>query len=837
MVKDLTSGPTSTPFSGFAPLPSTGKLVFTVNGQLWVTDGTAAGTTYEVHTAANAVYPSNLAEGGDQVGFVSGNGSSLSIWETAGTAATTQLANSLNPDIFSVYYLIRVGGTWAYAWLDCGPGSSTCTGLTPFTGQFSRGPNGVLPSFNQPTVVGDSLYYVFKELVDCVIPVGCKMDRKLFRNGILVGDIPGGKTILSAADNYRELTAVGDTLYFVADDGVNGWKVWRSDGSTIDLVTSGGGPPGFDNPSDLTDVNGTLYFAADNARGRGLFVVDSNGAHEIAYAGGTHNPRPPSHLTSAGNRLFFIVSWEQGYELWLHDAAGTRLVKTITPPQYVSSVAAPDELTSANGRLFFAASDGASGRELWTSDGSELGTVMVTDILPGVGSSDPSQLKAAGDRLYFVADDGAHGREMWVAESASIAYKSVYPIESRANDVLLDHFDPIIGTSVGNVTFQQSQVNLGQAAALLPGSYITYQVPGWYPPNPAESTGTVEMWVWPATYGGMFNLNWHDTTSPPPEGYILHVALNAEGRLIYTMWNEQGFGQLIGASSVPLKAWTHVAVTWAPSGTGLFVNGKLDARTPSNLYPMLNTMNYAYLNYWGDGTFSGQIDELHVSRTALGVNELWYHATGIRDRFNLADGALNQRWFGPNGYGGYTIRNGQMQVLGGGPIYWRNSRFGVSQEAFVTVIAINPGAELLALLLKVQGNPPDSDQGAIALSYAVRDNLIRVETRHPRASGWVQYPTQPLTIKNGDKIRVRVTSTGTVFAYVNDVLVLAQELDTADKSFFSGRGGRMGLELLNAGGVVLDDFGGGTITSAEQTHDSVAEAEEWVPVPTIDSLP
>jgi hypothetical protein len=47
----------------------------------------------------------------------------------------------------------------------------------------------------------------------------------------------------------------------------------------------------------------------------------------------------------------------------------------------------------------------------------------------------------------------------------------------------------------------------------------------------------------------------------------------------------------------------------------------------------------------------------------------------------------------------------------------------------------------------------------------------------------------------------------------------------------------MGLELLNAGGVVLDDFGGGTITSAEQTHDSVAEAEELVAAPTTDSLP
>ena len=54
----------------------------------------------------------------------------------------------------------------------------------------------------------------------------------------------------------------------------------------------------------------------------------------------------------------------------------------------------PRYLTNANGILFFSADDGAHGRELWTSDGSEAGTVRVKDILPGTGSSDPRDLVA-----------------------------------------------------------------------------------------------------------------------------------------------------------------------------------------------------------------------------------------------------------------------------------------------------------------------------------------------------------------------------------------------------------------------------------------------------------
>jgi ELWxxDGT repeat protein len=35
------------------------------------------------------------------------------------------------------------------------------------------------------------------------------------------------------------------------------------------------------------------------------------------------------------------------------------------------------------GKLFFTAGDGVHGRELWTSDGTEAGTVLVKDIKPG----------------------------------------------------------------------------------------------------------------------------------------------------------------------------------------------------------------------------------------------------------------------------------------------------------------------------------------------------------------------------------------------------------------------------------------------------------------------
>jgi ELWxxDGT repeat protein len=65
------------------------------------------------------------------------------------------------------------------------------------------------------------------------------------------------------------------------------------------------------------------------------------------------------------------------------------------------------------GKLYFCANDGASGIELWKSDGTEAGTVRVKDILSGTGNSSPSLLSNVAGTLYFNASGGVNGNELW----------------------------------------------------------------------------------------------------------------------------------------------------------------------------------------------------------------------------------------------------------------------------------------------------------------------------------------------------------------------------------------------------------------------------------------
>ena len=56
---------------------------------------------------------------------------------------------------------------------------------------------------------------------------------------------------------------------------------------------------------------------------------------------------------------------------------------------------------------------GVTGPELWRSNGTAVGTVLVKDIWPGGAGSFPSALTNVNGVLYFVADNGVYGRELW----------------------------------------------------------------------------------------------------------------------------------------------------------------------------------------------------------------------------------------------------------------------------------------------------------------------------------------------------------------------------------------------------------------------------------------
>jgi ELWxxDGT repeat protein len=440
-----------------------GTLFFSANDgvhgfELWKSNGTAAGTVLvkDIDPGSANSSPRNLTDVGGTLFFEGDDGThGPELWRSDGTAAGTFMVKDINPGSPGSYpdHLTAVGGTLFFSaddgvhgpelWKSDGTAAGTVLVKDIFPGSSYDYRSGrYLPNSSNPrylTAVDGRLYF---SAID-----GTHGDELWTSDGtskgtVLVKDIfPGGSGYFNPhTDSYgyssspRDLTAVGGTLFFSANDGVHGFELWKSDGTAAGTVLvkdinpttrSFGGSYGFgygSSPRDLTAVGGTLFFSANDGS-HGVELWRSNGKAADTVLVKDINPGSTGSyiddLTAVDGRLFFSADdGVHGSELWKSDgtAAGTVLVKDINPTiksgyEYGSF---PRSLTAVGETLFFLADDGTHGFELWKSDGKAAGTVLVKDINPGSGNgSYYGNLTAMDGTLFLEADDGTHGAELW----------------------------------------------------------------------------------------------------------------------------------------------------------------------------------------------------------------------------------------------------------------------------------------------------------------------------------------------------------------------------------------------------------------------------------------
>jgi ELWxxDGT repeat protein len=127
----------------------------------------------------------------------------------------------------------------------------------------------------------------------------------------------------------------------------------------------------------------------------------------------------PKSFTQVNNLVFFSADdGMHGPELWASNgtAAGTLLVLDINPGTGGSN---PKLLTNVNGTLFFQANDGTHGVELWESNGTAAGTFLVKDTYPGSNGGYPTYLTNMNGTLFFSANDSTHGAELWRSDGTA----------------------------------------------------------------------------------------------------------------------------------------------------------------------------------------------------------------------------------------------------------------------------------------------------------------------------------------------------------------------------------------------------------------------------------
>ncbi len=414
----------------------------TNGNELWITDATTANTflVKDINPGSGDGWPGNFVIFNNTVYFTAYTAATgYELWKTDGTTNGTSLVK----DIF--------------------PGSNS--GFIDYNGTFFFGLTNVWEH-------NGSFYFIANDNNN--IPYNNNIE--LWKSDgttsgtVMVSDIQPG----SEGSRPSRFMVFNNTLFFNAYTINNGTELWKTDG------TSGGTAmvkdifPGSN--SGFIDYNGTFFFGLTNVwEHNGSFYFIANDNNNIPYNNnielwksdgttsgtvmvsdiqpGSEGSRP-SRFMVFNNTLFFnAYTINNGTELWKTDgtSGGTAMVKDIFPGSnsgFVdyngTSFFGLTNVWEHNGSFYFIANDNNNipynnNIELWKSDGTTSGTVMVSDIQPGSEGSRPSRFMVFNNTLFFNAYTINNGTELWKTDGTSGGTAMVKDIFPGSNSGFVDY--------------------------------------------------------------------------------------------------------------------------------------------------------------------------------------------------------------------------------------------------------------------------------------------------------------------------------------------------------------------------------------------------------------
>ena len=313
------------------------------------------------------------------------------------------------------------------------------------------------------TMLGDVMYFIANDgttgqeiwTYDTAAPISTT-------NPSLLADLHTGT---SGADIYYGFTEFQGSLYFGANDGVNGRELWKAN-PTTGLTMVKDIRPGSDSSSlmGISVAGDSMYFrASDGTNGYEMWKSDGStvGTYMVANLNpGTGDSYPKCYTDFGDDRILFVANdGTHGNELWMYNSS---LPASSTNPHMVIDIRAgsdssnpcgyeADSLATRDGVAVLFPYTSNYGREIWITDGTSQGTYLHTDIRQGVNSGtgestcdDPEDL-IFGNKFYFSAYTQARGHELFAydfAENTTTALPEANPGTNSGiyNDCLMGDY-------------------------------------------------------------------------------------------------------------------------------------------------------------------------------------------------------------------------------------------------------------------------------------------------------------------------------------------------------------------------------------------------------------
>lgn len=428
----FSAAPVATPvlgqgYDGFAALGDVvlfAAVTETHGRELWRTDGTRRGTRLvrDIFPGEHSSDPFGVPLGGILVFAAKDGRHGQELWRSDGTRRGTFLLEDIKPRgngrslswsfssatddgrvFFRVLFTTDDGRHGEELWITDGTGAGTHMVREIY--RSTRESNVINAQPREMTVLDRQAFFTasdgehgFELWVSDGTEEGTRM----------VADIDERSSRGRNRAGPTSLTAAGDRVFFVADDGIHGRELWVSDGTADGTTIVREIAPGRRSArvEQLAAFGERVVFSAtDGTHGKEPWTSDGTGDGTVMLADiadGDRNSLPYQPVVIGDRMVFTAHDVAKQAELWVTDgsARGTMLVKEF--PSDTPCGMAP---VAVIGGIAF-----LRGCTLWESDGTERGTVKVD------GGPHPSfEFGVLGDVLYLWNEASVGNARLWAA--------------------------------------------------------------------------------------------------------------------------------------------------------------------------------------------------------------------------------------------------------------------------------------------------------------------------------------------------------------------------------------------------------------------------------------
>jgi ELWxxDGT repeat protein len=456
--------------NSFHTISFKGSLIFSGNSaqgrELWISDGTAAGTTLlkDINPGAESSNPSDFIITEDYVYFFANGGllpSGKEIWRTDGTTEGTVRVDKFNLGAFygqeyvSTYDLTPVGDQLyflvgyslnSFAAYDLWVTDATVEGTT-------RIKTNVQLNGGQLAALNGALYFAANDAAH-----GLEIWKTNGTSAEMIGELIPGPAPFSPVGPYG-LRTFGNAIYFIFTTSSGKQQLWKSDGTLAGthVLTNDTGVTDFYGFSAFYPAQNILYMTANTPTQWGMWMIKDD-SETIRFIKSFNPALNISYSTiksyvAIDTVLYYSIMksdynlFSFNYEVWKSDGTPAGTIPLVENMWDATSTGTPYYFTNMNGSLYFTAGENGD-YNVWRSDGTPASTYEITDIdVDGNswGGAHPSFLAAVDETLFFVADHVNSGNELWKTNGTVHAEQRVTDCPSGNVDGNLTEFAELNG--------------------------------------------------------------------------------------------------------------------------------------------------------------------------------------------------------------------------------------------------------------------------------------------------------------------------------------------------------------------------------------------------------